>query len=137
MTPFRLAALDGKVWNAQKLSGKTLLIYVWATWSGPCLLQMPDVQKLYEAVQERKDVQLLTFNVDEDPLAAKPYITQHGYAFPVLNAHVYVQQLTGYTSVPRLWIVDANGTWIWEQTGFDARNEEWTEEVLKKIGVVA
>lgn len=133
MPAFRLADLDGKVWNLSKLKGKIVLVGIWATWSAPCHVLMPKFQKIYEQLQDRADVEVLTFNVDEDASLVKPYMQKHGLSFPVLPSHVFVGQLVGFLSVPRVWIIDADGVWKWEQVGFDMNDANWETELFKRL----
>jgi cytochrome c-type biogenesis protein len=67
MPSFELADLSGKIWKLKTVQGRSVLINVWATWCGPCNAELPHLQKLYEALKDRPDLQILTFNVDEAP----------------------------------------------------------------------
>jgi thiol-disulfide isomerase/thioredoxin len=66
---FTLDVLDGdkkyrKVSKAD-LAGKVVLIDFWATWCGPCLKELPDVQKLIEAYSKAgKDVVVVALSID-------------------------------------------------------------------------
>src|SRR5208283_217665 len=84
---FELADLSGKTWRLKELGGKTLLINLWATWCGPCNAELPRLQNFYEKVKGRSDVQVLTFNIDEDLGLVAPYLKDKGYTFPVLPAY--------------------------------------------------
>ncbi len=134
MPPFRLSDLDGKVWNLKNLHGKTLLVCIWSTWSGPCQIMLPRFQALYDQLKGRENLVVFTMNVDEDPSLVRPYLAKSGYTFPVVPAITFVGQLVGFLSVPRLWIIDERGNWSWEQVGFDASATTWEDEVLKRIG---
>ena len=107
---FTLADLAGKTWQLKDLAGRTTLITVWATWCGPCMEELPHVEKLYQRIKERNDIQLVTFNVDENPGLVQPFLKQHQYKFPVMLAHGFVNATagpdSGYpktgSSIPRL-----------------------------------
>ncbi|MCC6390618.1 MAG: TlpA family protein disulfide reductase [Bryobacterales bacterium] len=133
MPAFRLADLDGKVWNLKRLEGKAVVVCIWASWSAPCHMLLPQFQKLYDDLQGREDVEVVSFNVDEDVSPVRPFMTKHKYTFPVVPSFVFVGQLVGFLSVPRLWIIDAKGKWQWEQVGFDASAEGWEDEVRRRL----
>ncbi|MBS1828702.1 MAG: TlpA family protein disulfide reductase [Acidobacteria bacterium] len=138
MPPFRLSDIDGNVWNLKRLQGKTLLVAVWASWSAPCQILMPKVQALFDQLKPRQEIIVATFNVDEETATIRPYLEKHGFTFPVVPSRVFVGQLVGFLSVPRFWIIDANGKWQWEQVGFDVNDKEWETELLKRLeGAVA
>ncbi len=132
MPAWELPDLAGKTWKLASLEGKTLLINVWATWCGPCRSEHPYLEKLYQKVKDRPDVQVLTFNVDEQVGSVEPYIKENKFTFPVLLAGSYVSELLPVISIPRNWIVDAAGKWRFEQIGFGA-SETWESEVLGKL----
>ena len=81
---FELSDLSGKTWTLKDLAGKAILINVWATWCGPCEAELPHVQKLYDQVKNRSDIQILTFSIDGNIGDIAPYLKAHGYTFPVL-----------------------------------------------------
>ena len=61
---FELSDLDGRKWSLADLKGKVAFINLWATWCGPCRAELPYVQKLREQLKDRKDVVVLTLNID-------------------------------------------------------------------------
>ncbi len=49
--PLELAftAADGRPVDLKSLRGKVVLIDFWATWCGPCIAELPNVKRVYEA----------------------------------------------------------------------------------------
>ena len=47
---FKVKDLNGKVIDFKTFKGKTLFLNVWATWCGPCRVEMPSIQKLYDKI---------------------------------------------------------------------------------------
>ena len=133
MPAWELSDLEGKTWKLTALAGKTVLVNVWATWCAPCQAEHPGLQKLYEKLKQRGDVQLLSFNVDDETGKVLPYMQEHKYTFPVLLAHQYIDEMLPTLSIPRNWVVDAHGKWTWEQIGF-GNDEGWVEGALAKLG---
>jgi len=131
---FELADLSGKTWRLKELGGKTLLINLWATWCGPCNAELPQLEKFYEKAKNRSDIQVLTFNIDEDLGLVAPYLREKGYTFPVLPAYsVVVSLLDGY-AIPQNWIVDPKGVWRWSQIGYGGgTNADFQQEMLQKL----
>jgi len=114
---FELTDLSGKTWRLKDLQGKALLINVWATWCGPCQAELPNLQKLYEKVKDRSDIQVLTLNIDVDLGLVMPYLKEKGYTFPVMPA--YSAGVLDDFGVPQNWVVDPHGIWRWKQFGYD------------------
>jgi thiol-disulfide isomerase/thioredoxin len=132
MPAFELADLSGKTWSLKSLGGKVVLINVWATWCGPCKAELPHLQKLYERVKDRTDLQVLTLTIDEDLGLVTPFMKEKGYTFPVLPAYGFVTRLLDLVGIPQNWIVDTKGEWRW--TGMPAGPEaEWEDSMLRQI----
>ena len=132
MPAFELADLSGKTWTLNGLEGRAVLINVWATWCGPCQQELPHLEKLYEKVKDRSDLQILTLTIDEDLGAVAPFMKEKGYTFPVLPANSFVTGLLDLVGIPQNWILDAKGDWRW--TGAPAvPDAEWEAAMLKQL----
>lgn len=123
--------LSGKTWTVADLKGRKTLINVWATWCGPCRDELPMVQKLYEQLKDRKDVQVITISIDEDVGVLGPFMKDGKYTFPVLEAKSLVDDITAMVAIPRTWLVDAGGVLREEAIGFS--KAEWPEKVLARV----
>jgi len=106
---FSFSDLAGRVWTLADLKGKTTLINFWATWCGPCVAEMPYLQKLHMQLKDQKNVQLLTLNVDENPGVVVPFLRNGNYTFPVVPAEQFVQKDLRVNGFPENWLVDPDG----------------------------
>jgi thiol-disulfide isomerase/thioredoxin len=128
---FELADMNGKTWKLKELGGKTLLINLWATWCGPCQAELPHLEKFYQKTKDRKDIQILTFDLDEDLGVVAPYLKEKGYTFPVLPAYSTVVGLLDGFAIPQTWLVDPHGIWQSKQIGFGGGSEaDFEKEML-------
>ena len=69
---FTLTLLDGpgktRTVTKADLAGKVVLIDFWATWCGPCLMELPEIQKLVEHYKDaKKEVVIVALSQDDDP----------------------------------------------------------------------
>ena len=132
---FELADLSGQSWTLKRLEGKSILINIWATWCGPCNSELPQLAKLYEKLKDRTDVQIVTFNVDEDLGMVEPFIKEKGYKFPVLPAYNLVRNVLNTVGIPQNWVVDPKGIWRWTQVGFGGPTD-WMDDMLQRMEAV-
>ena len=132
---WELKDMAGKKWVSGELAGKTVFVNVWASWCGPCRAEHPHFQKLYEQLKDRKDVAVISFNVDDQVGLVQSYLTEGKYTFPVLLADRLVRETLEMVSIPRNWLVDGKGVHQLEQIGF-LESSDWLERMLAGIGQV-
>ena len=115
---FTLQDLNGKQWKLSDLKGKIVLLNFWATWCGPCQMEMPDFQKLQERFGADGGVVVLavastaTENASEQESRStvQAFIKQQGFTFPVLfDADGSVWQTYQQEGIPANYIIDRNG----------------------------
>jgi thiol-disulfide isomerase/thioredoxin len=133
---FTITDAAGKTWRLADLKGKTTFINVWATWCGPCLAELPYVQKLHEALNDRTGLVLITLNVDDNPGLIAPFLKEHHYTFPALPGSTVAGTLAPQLSIPRNWIVDAAGVWREERIGFTAA-DTWVKDMIGELDHIA
>ena len=109
--------------NAVKLSdffGKPIVVNVWASWCGPCKMEMPDFNEKYLEIGE--DVTFLMINLTdgsrETVEIASSFIAQEGYVFPVFYDTDSSAAMTySVYSIPTTFFIDAEGHAIAQATG--------------------
>ena len=64
-TPFAFQThdIDGKALNLAQYRGKVVLLDFWATWCGPCMMELPNVQKLY-SLYHAKGFEIVGISLD-------------------------------------------------------------------------
>lgn len=130
---FDLVDMQGKKWKLADLKGKRTFVNFWATWCGPCIAELPWVEKLHARLKDRENVQVVTINADDNRALVEPFLRQRGLTFAVLPARDFVIETLRVTGFPTSWIVDAEGVVRNEQAAFTAEPARWLEDVLEKL----
>jgi len=134
LPPMTLKDVAGRSWTLADLKGKTTLINLWATWCGPCIKELPMLEKLYERVKDRSDVVVLTLNTDDNPGLIGPFLNENHYTFPVLPARDYVDSIVPSLSIPRNWIVDRDGVIAASTVGYNPNEgEAWIDKTIASL----
>lgn len=79
-----LADLDGKPVRLSDLQGKAVFLNFWASWCGPCRLEMPEVERLSRALPT--GTAILTVNMtaqEQSEDTVRAFLAAQGYDFPV------------------------------------------------------
>lgn len=108
--PFELKDSSGKVIRLEDYKGKVVLLNFWATWCGPCKIEIPwfvDFQKNY------KDRGFTVIGValdDEGWEVVKPYIEAKQVNYPIAVGSPEVEQkYGGIEALPTSFILDREG----------------------------
>ena len=105
---FTMLDMDGNEVTLASFFGKPIVLNFWASWCGPCKMEMPEIQKFYDKYGQ--EIHFLLVSVDESLDAAKSFISDSGYTFPVYFDTTSVGAYTyGASSIPLTFFIDAQG----------------------------
>jgi thiol-disulfide isomerase/thioredoxin len=83
---------------------KLIFLNVWATWCGPCNMEMPGIQTLYNKYKTNDKVGFYIVS-DEDAETVNPFIARKGYELPFYQfSGPYPPALDG-NAIPRTYII--------------------------------
>jgi peroxiredoxin len=107
---FQLRDMDGRIVSLSDLRGKVVLLNFWATWCGPCRVEMPAMERLYRAY-DRKDFEILAVSTDAQGVAVtRPFQQENKLTFPILHdADFRVGLSYGARTLPMTFMVDRQG----------------------------
>lgn len=107
---FTLPDLQGKEVSVAELRGKVILINFWATWCGPCIVEMPSMEKLYREFHD-EGFEILAVSSDlQGQMATKPFKEQFELTFPILHdLHQEVNAIYQIRSIPASLLVGKDG----------------------------
>ena len=80
---FTLADLDGNEIRLSDYQGRRVMLNFWATWCGPCRIEIPHMVALYDEIGEQ-DFAILAINLRENPQKVRDFAEQQNMRFPVL-----------------------------------------------------
>ena len=124
---------DGKQVQLKDIcKGKFTYIDVWATWCGPCKMEIPHMAKLVERFKGNDKVLFISISVDENVEAWKKMIAADKPQWAQYNIHGKTNQQFsadwGITGIPRFIMIDKNGN-IFAADATRPSNEETAKTI--------
>lgn len=105
---FELINLEGENVKLSDFRGQAVLINFWATWCGPCRIEMPAIQARY--AQYYPEFVVLAVDNDESLEIVFVFVGELGLTFPVLlDPGALIQNLYLIPGYPSSFFVDADG----------------------------
>lgn len=80
---FTLKNLEGETINLSDFKGQPVLINFWATWCGPCRIEMPIIDAMYQKYKDEGFV-VLAVDVQESITIVQSFVNSMGLTFPIL-----------------------------------------------------
>ena len=120
---FTLKNLKGKDVSLSEFRGKFVLINFWATWCGPCKIEMPSLESLYQKFKNKNFAMLAISNDMFGETVVKPFVKAHKLSFPILlDQRLKASNQFGVVSLPSTFMIDPKGKIIGALYGA----EDWT-----------
>jgi thiol-disulfide isomerase/thioredoxin len=107
---FEIQDLEGKVIDFNQFKGKVVFLNLWATWCGPCRVEMPAIQSLYNSVDTTK-IKFVMLSLDKMEHHKKivNYISEKGFTFPVYQPLGSLTKQLQVRSIPTTFVIGVNG----------------------------
>lgn len=133
----------GDVRLSDYLGEKVLLVNVWATWCGPCVVEMPSMQRLYESIGH-EDFEILAVSVDapagqldlggREGGDLQAFANELGLTFPILhNPSGDIQRVYQTTGVPESFVIGKDGIIYKKIAGQTEWDTTVNEELIRRL----
>jgi len=121
---FTLKNTAGQEVRLADYKGKVVLLDFWATWCGPCKIEIPwfiEFQKKYGPA----GLQVVGVSIDDTPAKLKPYVAQMKMNYPVLQGldHDDVQDAYGpMFGIPVTVVISRDGKVCGKHVGLSSKD---------------
>ena len=130
---FTLRSVGGANLRLAEQRGQVVLVNFWATWCGPCLQEMPHLNRLHDRYRASGFV-LLGVNIDDDPRAATALAIKLGLRFPVLlDTDKKVSRVYDMSAMPATLLIDRDGRVRHIHRGYRDGVEKTYEEQVRSL----
>ncbi|NDC39499.1 MAG: TlpA family protein disulfide reductase, partial [Proteobacteria bacterium] len=109
---FTLRDTAGNVRSLSDFRGKVVLLNFWASWCGPCVSELPSLQRLAGRYAERGLV-VLGVGVDDQSQSLEQFQKAYGLSYPTLvDPDGAVKRTYKLTGVPESFFIDRDGKFL-------------------------
>ena len=130
---FALKDANGETAKLSDYRGKVVLLNFWATWCGPCEVEIPwfiDFQREYKD----RDFAVLGVSLDDDGWkSVKPFVAHEKVNYRVMVTTEEVDQMYGgVEALPTTFMIDREGRIARTHVGLSSKNT-YRQEILKLL----
>jgi cytochrome c biogenesis protein CcmG/thiol:disulfide interchange protein DsbE len=131
---FSLKDANGQTVKLSDYRGKVILLDFWATWCGPCKIEIPWFIE-FEQTYKDKGFSVIGVSMDEEGwTVVKPYIQQRKVNYRVLLGTEQVGQLYGgVDSLPTTYLIDRSGRIAAVHIGLESGKDGFQNEINRLL----
>ena len=123
---FTLTAMNDSNYTLSKLEGKVVLINFWATWCGPCRMEIPEFNEIHKSYHE-KGLEILGISVSDNKKQLKNFAKSFAVDYLLLYGNArdinkVMRDYGGVYAVPSSFLVGKNGSIVWSYPGAILKN---------------
>ena len=132
---FALPDADGRPVRLSDFRGKVVLLNFWATWCGPCKIEMPWFVEFQRKYRDR-GFTVVAVSLDEQGwLAVKPFLDDLQPNFPVVvGSDELAEEFGGIVALPTTFLIDRDGQIRSQHTGLVGAGQ-YEEGIEKLLGM--
>ncbi len=115
---FQYSTLDGKVRSVSQLRGKVVFVNFWGTWCIRCVVEMPNIQKLYDKFKNDNSIVFVIASRLDTPEKIRWYARYTHYDLPFYTIRDQdIPAAMQFNQYPTTFIYDKEGFMVEKQIG--------------------
>jgi thiol-disulfide isomerase/thioredoxin len=128
----KFQAVDGTAVDVAKLRGKVVLLDFWATWCGPCRMEIPNVVATYKGLHSQ-GFEIVGISLDQNKEQMVKFTQTAGMTWAeYFDGKMWANEIStryGISAIPAAWLLDKKGM----VRSTEARGSNLGEQVKKLL----
>lgn len=115
--------------------GDVVLLNIWATWCGPCRVEMPEIQQLYSTFSH-EGFRVVAVSIDNPGMeqAIRGFVRDYGLTFDILHdPSGDIQRIYQSSGVPETVVIGRDGIIRKKVTGAISWNSEPNRALVRQL----
>lgn len=114
---WKLTDAYGTTHTLSEYRGKTIVLDFWATWCGPCIRTMPEIQRLHEKYLSND---LIVFGVNSwEESNSSTYMKEQGFTYGLLLKGEDIAKTYRVNTLPTVYVIGGDGRILFRSIGVD------------------
>ena len=131
---FDLQDLAGATHSLDSYRGAVVFLNFWATWCGPCRVEMPALQALHERLATATDFAMIAVNLQEDAGQVQRFVAEMELSFQILlDSSGEIAATYGARTLPMSYLIDKDGSILARIIGIRSWDEPEFEQLFRTL----